>query len=692
MVTIRTLAAGFAAVLVAVGLGGFGVLDSAELAALSQLFELRGSRAPTAPIVIVSIDEDSFDELNLPWPFPRALHAKLTDILSAAGPLAIGFDVLFPEPSPRGPADDAALGAAVARAHNVVLGAAMTTVSERVEAGGLTMDVEKTDFNAPLPVIRRGAAAVAPVNHSTDQDGALRRTTLRHRVTDRMVDAWDLALYRLAEAGGLPVAPLPPVDEIIINFRGGAHTFSRVPYHRVVNGEVSPEEFRGAIVLIGATTPVLHDIFATPFARARGMPGVEIHANVIDTLVRGDRVRAIPRQVSLVLAAVAAFGAAWLAARLPVARASIAVLLIWVVLGAGTFLAFALWNVWLQTVGVMLGLVLGYGITVVDNYVREQRERRRLGQFFSPDVLREIVRHRGDVALGSSRRVVTVLFSDIRGFTSLSERLEPERVAEMLGEYLTEMTDVVFRHGGTVDKYIGDCIMALYNAPFEDPDHAANAVRTALELQERTLAVSARWESRLGVPIRNGVGIHTGEAVVGTMGSRQRLEYTAIGDTVNLASRLEGLTKEHGMSVIISEETHERVKTRFLARELGSVAVRGKTRPVKIYAVLPDEIRKYPRVVLALAGVVVAEAGGQTCTVVTRDVGEGGLSVAGLPPDWGAGVRVRVRCEGGALPKSISAEGAVVWRDAELAGIAFTAVDPDVGPVIADYVRGRTRP
>jgi len=168
----------------------------------------------------------------------------------------------------------------------------------------------------------------------------------------------------------------------------------------------------------------------------------------------------------------------------------------------------------------------------------------------------------------------------------------------MLREYLTEMTEVVFRHGGTVDKYIGDCIMALYNAPFEDADHAAKAILTGLEFQERTLAVSARWEAKLGVQIRNGVGINTGEAVVGTMGSRQRLEYTAIGDTVNLAARLESLTKDYGTGIIVSEATAEAVRGRFFTRELGEVSVKGKALPVKIFAVLPSDIRKYPRATL----------------------------------------------------------------------------------------------
>src|SRR3989449_4188751 len=168
----------------------------------------------------------------------------------------------------------------------------------------------------------------------------------------------------------------------------------------------------------------------------------------------------------------------------------------------------------------------------------------------------------------------------------------------MLREYLTEMTEIVFDHDGTVDKYIGDCVMALYNVPSEDPEHAIKAVRTGLAFQERTLAAAARWEAKFGVRIRNGVGINTGEAIVGIMGSRQRLEYTAIGDTVNLAARLESITKDYNSSIIISENTYDYIKGRFMTRELGAVTVKGKTRPVKIYAVLPADIRRHPRTAL----------------------------------------------------------------------------------------------
>jgi len=339
-----------------------------------------------------------------------------------------------------------------------------------------------------------------------------------------------------------------------------------------------------------------------------------------------------------------------------------------------------------------LALGLGYGITVVDTFVREQRERRRLSQFFSPAVLREVVRHRREQSLGSSRRLVTVLFADIRGFTALSEKLQPEEVAEMLREYLTEMTEIVFKHGGTVDKYIGDCVMALYNVPLEDPDHVLHAMQTALEMQERTLEVSARWESRLGTAIRSGIGINTGEAVVGTLGSRQRLEYTAIGDTINLGSRLEALTKEHGVAIVISEFTRRRLADTFLTRELGEVTVRGRTQPVKIYGVLPTDVRKHPRAVVDVATTLVVSGLGETHPVTARDVSEGGMALAGVPAAWGPGRRLEIRCEGGMLPGPLVAEAIVAWRREDEAGVTFASLDPEMGPAVAAYVARRRAP
>jgi adenylate cyclase len=666
-----------AAVVVSVLVYG-GLLEPVENWSLDQLFELRGAHQPTVPIVIITIDESSIAELDAQWPFPRAMHGELLDRINAGGPLAIGVDLIFDTPSSRGDADDRAFGAAIARAGNVVLAAAPTVDEQDF--------YRRIDPNPPLPVLRSGAAAFAPINVISDADGLVRRVPINFRVGKQTLLGFDAALSRMAARANLAVKPLPNAPDVLINFCGGARTFPSVAYYRVLRGEIDPEAFRGKIVLVGPTSTVLHDLFPTPFARGGQMPGIEIHANAIETLVRGNAIREIPRWVSTIVAIVTALLGSALVVHLQALRGFVAAVVVWGALTLGAFAGFALADLWLREMAGTVALVLGYGSTVLQHFVREQREKRRLSRFFSPDVLRAVVRASDELSLDSSRRLVTVLFSDLRGFTAISEKLQPEQVAEMLREYLTEMTEIVFKHGGTVDKYIGDCVMALYNVPFADPEHAIKAVRTGLAFQERVRAAAARWEAKFGVSIKNGVGINTGEAIVGALGSKQRLEYTAIGDTVNLASRLESITTDYGASIIISEFTFEHVKGKVVTKELGAVTVKGKSVPVRIYAVLASDLRKYSRAVLDSAAALTDVVTGRVCQVSTINIGEGGLALNDVPAEWTVGNKVQIRLEGDALTKPTLAEGTIVWRQSDHAGASFTSIDEELVPTIAEYV------
>ena len=564
-------------------LDGAGLLQTSSLRAYNMMFSLRGARAPQTPIVIVTIDEDSFDELDRPWPWPRAQHAQLLDILSQGKPLAIGLDLVFSEPSGYGPEDDAAFAAAIRRAGNVVIAAA--------PAETMTTAGPKHDMNLPLPLLRGGAAGFGSVDYSIDPDANIRRASLATTVGGQRFASFLSEMYRLGSTAGLVAKPLPPGDSFLINYQGTPGTFHRIPYYRLVTKEISPEVVNGKIVLIGATTPILHDVFPTPFAPQGNMPGVEVHAHALETLLRGIPLRLASRPIVAVIVLLLACAGVWISTAFRPLTAFLFLTTAWaamIALAAGLFA----WQNWmLEIVSPTLALGLGYFGATVDAFVREQRQSRRLSRFFSPAVLKEVVRAKSDLNLGSSRRLLTVLFCDIRGFTALSERLPPEEVAELLGEYLTDLTAVVFKNGGTVDKYVGDCIMALYNVPIEHPDHARQAVRTAIEFQQHARALSERWRAKAGVDLVNGVGISTGDAVVGTLGSRQRLEYTAIGDTVNLAARLETLTKDFDSPIIVSESTYALLGSEFKVRPLGDVTVRGKEKPVKIYAVLTPDIQ-----------------------------------------------------------------------------------------------------
>ena len=337
--------------------------------------------------------------------------------------------------------------------------------------------------------------------------------------------------------------------------------------------------------------------------------------------------------------------------------------------------------------------LLGMAITAFASlsFLRQRRrERRRLSAYFPAAVLDKLG-SRDMAALAPCRRRVTVLTADLRDFTGLAETLPPDAVAEMLREYLTEMSSVVLGHGGTVITCAGDALVGIYNAPLDDADHAANAVRTALELQERTLQVSARWQARLGTVMRSGIGIATGEAVVGTMGPEDRLAYTALGATVDLAVHLQALTAEYGVAVLISDATRRGVGADVLTRRMGEARGPGATPPVTIHGVLPADIRKQPRAVLEVAATLVLLGAGQTCLVTTRDVSEGGMALGGVPAAWVPGTRVEIRCEGGLLPEPLLAEGVVAWRRGSEAGISFAGLDSGTAPTVAEYVAARSR-
>jgi class 3 adenylate cyclase len=324
--------------------------------------------------------------------------------------------------------------------------------------------------------------------------------------------------------------------------------------------------------------------------------------------------------------------------------------------------------------------------SVFGGLVRGRRARRQLAPFFPPVVRRALARRRDTADLAPCRRVVSVLACDLRGLTLMAEVLEPRAVGEMLRDALSEMTRVVFEHGGTLPVCGGDTLLALYNAPLDDPAHARSALRTALELQERMMQLVARWPTRLGVGMRPGIGIATGEAVVGTMGPVDRQTYTAVGATVELASALQSLVREHGRPIVIDEATRQRLDGAFLTRRLAEARGAGSASPVLVHAVLADDIRKQPRALLEVAATAMLLGAGETCLVTTRDVSEGGMALGGVPTAWGPGTRVEIRCEGGRLAAPLLTQGVVVWRRDEEAGVSFAALDPEARPTVAQYV------
>jgi adenylate cyclase len=560
-----------------------GWLSVLELRTLDARFRLRGSIAPQLPIVIVSIDQDSFDELNIPWPWPRTLHAELIRALAASQAKLIAVDILFTEPKADA-AEDAALAAAMRASGNVILAAEYTSVPSAFGP--------RTTMNLPIPLFRQQALGYGPVNLFPDEDGVVRSAPLGLWFQNRLYPAFAYQIYRraVADAGGAAEGEAALYPALYyINFRGPARTFPIVPYYRILRGEIEPAVFREKIVLVGALAASLHDLYPTPYSASQPTSGVEIQANVVETLAADDPIVPFAGRRYAALYTLLAATTLWSAHMATPWRALAAIMGLACGYGLAALWLFAHAQLWIPLVPSWLGMVLPYGGVTLERYVREQRERLRLraifGRYVSPDVVEELLESRDGLALGGRRRRITVLFSDVRGFTSIAERIAPEQVVTFLSEFLAQATDIVFKHGGTVDKFMGDAIMAIFGAPKAHADDALRAVRAGLDIIRMAEALDAKWSAILGCPLRVGVALNSGEAVVGSIGSEVRSDFTAIGDTVNLAARLEGLTKAVGIPLLLSEFTAAELGDRLPLKPLHRVRVAGREAPVLLYTV-----------------------------------------------------------------------------------------------------------
>ena len=573
-----------------------GLLESLELKTVNHRFEIRGMEEPRFPIILITVDEDSFDNLHLRWPWPRSVHARLLDEIGKGNPLAVAFDILFPEPTKDRPREDQLLAAAMGRRRNVFL-AMVIKPMETVSAG---VRVTSVRADRPIPLLRERAAGEGFSNVIKGSDGFVREADVVRMHQGQMVPSLAKAMYdRLAK--DLHAAPLPPSTErIMINFRGPRGTFPTFPYFQVVTGEMPSELFRDKIVLVGASALTLQDLHLAPFATAGNpTPGTEVLANVLDNLLSGDPLHALPNPLRrftigewypqnpwyVLPILVVAILATLIADRFRPLRAFLLAVGIWVAFSVACLLAFVWARFWVEFVPISAALVIPYGVTVLRNFVHEERVRREMARFFSPEIARQIAHDRSGLVIASKRRPITVLFSDIRNFTSISEGLPPEEVVDLLREYFNTMVPIVLKHGGTLDKYVGDAIMGLFGAPLPQEDHATQAVWAALEMVEQIPLLSPKWEARSGRPLQIGVGVNSGEAVVGVMGADSRREYSAIGDTVNLASRLEGVTKDFKTPIVVSHATVVALGDRFQVRELSELKVKGRQEAVRVYAV-----------------------------------------------------------------------------------------------------------
>jgi adenylate cyclase len=497
---------------------------------------------------------------------------------------------------------------------------------------------KRPQITPPFPALARAARAIGHTLVVLDDDGPIRRLAPFVRVADRLVPSLSLAAAMLADdaapadarvEGGALVyrgRRLPLVEQAVPDYYGdagracrglvawrgptmsasGQPTFQSWSAYdlirsqeQVLAGEkpdVDPAQFRGRVVVVGTSAQGLGDVFTTPFAEG-DMPGPEVHANVIDALIAGRAIGPVPGWRSAALTIGAALAVALAGA---LASAWVSGTVAAVVLASMTWFSvarFAVGEWWPLTVPA-LAVAFAFVGDLAWQYFVEGREKRQVKKLFSryvsKDVYDQLIADPARAALGGNRRAMSVLFSDVRGFTTLTEKGAPEEIVSQLNEYFTRMVQVVFAHRGTVDKFVGDMVMALFGAPLDDEDHAEHAVEAALAMVRELEALNRVWAAQGRATLDIGIGVNSGDMVAGNIGSETIMSYTVIGDAVNLGARLESLNKEYGTRIIISEATRARLKGRYHVRPLGEVVVKGKSLAVAIFEVKSHDTNPAP--------------------------------------------------------------------------------------------------
>ncbi len=607
---------GFMSAAVMVFFSGLIFFENIEHRMTDFKFSARGSdweRIESSNIVIVAIDDQSFAEIPYKYPWPRTYHAKLVENLHRAGAKTVLFDVTFSEESSIDPQQDEIFRDAIGNANNVVLAGKMV-IEER----------EGFSLISLLPPIEKlqEVASFGITDTKFDTDGFVRRYILfrdwdgnryfslglatlikylglrgDHSDWFQETEDGDFILggvYRIKKYDDLPSS--------LINYYGPAYSFKTISYEQVVDEEgfrllLERDTFKDKIILIGATVDELHDLFSTPFYIAGEetlTPGVEIHANFIQSVLDQKFIKVVDNYYVYAFTFIFTLLIAFLIKKTKPLFGVLSA----VVIGGGYFIA----NIILFTrADLLVNFIIpigGIGLAFVGcntyQYFSEQKEKMYIRSVFkhylAEDVVESVLQDSDALTFGGQRRHLTVLFSDIRSFTSYSERYTPEEVVSILGEYLTEMVNLILQYGGMLDKFVGDEIMAVFGAPYSMEDHALKACSTALDMMRTLDRLKERWSQEGREAFDIGIGINTGDMIVGNLGSKQIFDYTVIGDAVNLGARLEGINKIYktANNIIISEFTKNELSDAFVTRELDSVRVKGKAKPVAIFELVGE--------------------------------------------------------------------------------------------------------
>jgi adenylate cyclase len=578
---------------------GLGYLEFAQRRAFDLLQLLQG-RQPPLDVVVIAVDDLAFAGLERRNPIPRSYLARVVRGLARSGVAVVGIDVTLTTPTT--PAEDAALAEAITEF-------ADNGLSRVVVLGPLG------DDSGPLGARALGASVVvASPAVPSDSDNVIRRVdpvvsgpaggsapTLGLAVLARLggldgrglAEALDtgrpLPLPRLRPDTGLTPSGAPPIVahaglEWPINYVGKGGTFLTIPSDalaRIGDGEEPADALRGRIALLGGTFVESRDYYPTPLGL---MAGVEVHANVVHMLTTRRFIQPSSWRVGLAInAAVVLVAGVILTAMRALTGTLVCVAGAFVLGVPAALLAFERGGYWIDFVlPVLATSLMGIGSDALDR----RRFRDSFARYLSRDVM---VRVLADApSLHGEHRTVSILFSDLRGFTTLSEQMEPGRIAAHLNEYFDAMTTAIFAHHGMINDFVGDAVMAVFGAPMDDAEHGWNAVQSAVAMDRALQTLNRRWEATGLPPLRMGIGIHTGVVFAGNVGGRDRMKYTVIGDPVNVASRVEGLNKDLGTTMLITEETLAEVGDRVRVRDCGPVAVKGRVEKVRVFEVLND--------------------------------------------------------------------------------------------------------
>ncbi len=576
-------------------------------------------------IVIVDIDGLSVSELGKFSQWPRNYYPQLIENLNQGGAKAIGLDIIF-DKTIWNPHYDREFVAEVDSANNVFNALYFAKsdsdnfrYSMPAEPAGFNFEKFKVNFPGQKPDIRReerfesefvdllnASIGVGHVNFNADNDGVVRSIHLFTQFNQRLYPSLAFSMYmhqkdidslsfsnnNLIEcySTGNLVSSIPVDDKgnMMINYYGSYKTFRYVSFYHILEKQLPSEYYNDKIFLVGTSLAGLFDLRSTPMLQA--FPGVEIHANILHTLLNEDFVTKPSAMTNFLIVLGFAILLSILLIILGPLWSAIALL---VLATAHVFISSFIFidsNIWIEIVNPVLAGILTFSLVFVYRFATEERKKRFIRNTFShfvtKSVVDELLANPEKIKLGGEKKICTVLFSDVAGFTTIAERLSPEALVSLLNDYLTQMTNIIFKYNGMLDKYEGDAIMAVFGAPVSSGNDAYNACASAVEMQDTLTRMRSLWRKQGRAELSARIGVNTGPMVVGNMGSETRFDYTVMGDAVNLGARLEPANKEYGTGILIGEETFNQTEGKIIARQLDLLKVKGKTAPVKVFELI----------------------------------------------------------------------------------------------------------